>query len=358
MEDKLKYPEEKSVLSQLRFEEKHKEHVLNKIRVLPAGNPVYTETHKKKPLKKAAFSAVAATIVFALLIGSSYLSPSMAKVMARVPYFSLFIQQEEYKYALYDVIGEVVNEKKYQIQTVDASVPDRKLTVLVIGSKDDVNAVQDDIIKDFNSALVSNHFGEYSIEVKRSKVFIEQTAEDSPEVEQYIKDSQQLEKEIKAQLEKNNYELAFPLEVRINEKEKFIYTAIPKTETRIDELKDLLKSTSSKYGEFRLKVTRVDMNAREQELRWGKNNITLTIAHGLMENKDFHVTGFSYSFHPLPLQIMVKTELDAADAEDKKIIEEIEDEINTFIQTHELTKEVRNDPYEIKIYGKNKKQIN
>jgi hypothetical protein len=79
---------------------------------------------------------------------------------------------------------------------------------------------------------------------------------------------------------------------------------------------------------------------------------------GLMENKDFKVTGFSYSFHPLPLQIKIKTSLDSGHPDAEKLAEEIENEITEFIQTHEKTAEVRNDPYELKIYGKDKKIMN
>lgn len=56
-----------------------------------------------------------------------------------------------------------------------------------------------------------------------------------------------------------------------------------------------------------------------------------------MENKAFKVTGFSYSFHSLPLQIKIKTSLNSTDSEAKELAEEIESEITEFIQTHEKT---------------------
>ena len=100
------------------------------------------------------------------------------------------------------------------------------------------------------------------------------------------------------------------------------------------------------------------MTAREQELRWGKNNIISILVGGLMANKEFKVSGFSYSFHPLPLQITIKTSVDSSDDEAKDLAKRIEDEINSFIQTDDITKEVRNDPYEITILSKDKKKIN
>jgi hypothetical protein len=126
----------------------------------------------------------------------------------------------------------------------------------------------------------------------------------------------------------------------------------------VPELKEQLKLLTRDYGEFRYRKTSINMAAREQELRWGKNDIISILFGGLQENKAFKVTGLSYSFHPLPLQIEVKISLKSTDPEAKQIAEEIENEITDFIQTHEKAAEVRNDPYELSIVGKDKKKIN
>jgi hypothetical protein len=353
MEDNFKYPENHTKLNGIRFDEKHKQHVLNQIKMVPIDP---NNIQKPQKNRRFTYSTIAVAVIFTLLIGGSYFSTTLAKVMARVPYFSLFIQQEEYKYALYDVIEDVMIDKKYKLNSLDASVQDRVLSLSIIGSIEEVNSIKKAVKKDVNAALIANNFGRYTINVNR--VDVSDMVADSPEVQKYIEDSQQLEKEIKAKLDQNDYELAFPMEVRINKTERFIYVAVPRTEKRIDDLKELLRTTSKKYGEFKLRVTRIDMKAREQEKRWDKNNILSILVGGLMENNRYHVTGFSYSFHPLPLQIKVKTSLNGSDAADKEIAKEIQEEMHFFIKNHEITKDVRHDPYEIKIYGKDKKQIN
>ncbi|ASK64083.1 hypothetical protein CFK37_18945 [Virgibacillus phasianinus] len=310
--------------------------------------------------KKIAFFSSAAVLLFALLIGSAYVSPSIAKVVAKVPYFGLFIKQEEYKQAVYSVILDVTNEKEYKIGSIEASVPKREITLSIIGSKKKVNSIKDDLIKDINVALVDQNFGEYDIEIEKQQ---EMKGKDggmvlSQEARQNMKNSQELEANIIKQLKGHNYTMAFPVQVRINKVEKFIYVAVPKTEKRTEELHELLVATSKDYGEFKIEISKIDMDARKQEIRWGKNNIIGTLVGGLMENEDFKVTGFSYSFHPLPLQIKVKTSLNPSDPGAKQVANEIKGEINYFIQHHEKTKEVRNDPYEIHIFGKDKKEIN
>jgi hypothetical protein len=347
MEDKLKYPKN----SHMRFEDKHKQIVLEVIKNLPVKN------RSNIVIKRWGYSSVAAVALFLILIGSSYFSLGMAKVAAKIPYFSLFIKQEEYKIALYDVLDDVINENKYEISGLDVSVPNREITVSLLGSKMDVKSMTDEVVKNINNELVTQNFGKYKIEVKRGTIR-ESQVETNPKDEEYTRKSMELEKKVLDLLEKNNYKPAFPIEVRINSMENFIYIALPNTEKRVPELKVELKMLTKEYGEFRYRITSIDMAAREQELRWQKNDIISILVGGLMENKDFKVTGFSYSFHPLPLQIKVKTSIKSTDPGAKEVAEDIENEITEFIQTHEKTAEVRNDPYELTIYSKDKKIIN
>ena len=347
MEDKLKYPKN----SHMRFEDKHKQNVLEAIKNRADKN------RSTIIMKRWGYSSIAAVAVFLLLIGSSYFSLGMAKVTAKIPYFSLFIKQEEYYFALRNVIDDVMNENKFEISDLDVSVPNREITVSLLGSKAEVKSMEEIVVQKLNDELVAQNFGKYDIEIKKGTL-PESVAETTAEEEEFTGKSMELEKKVLALLEKNNYTPAFPIEVRINSMENFIYIALPNTETRVPELKDQLKVLTKEYGEFKYKITSIDMAAREQELRWAKNDVIHVLVGGLRENKDFKVTGFSYSFHPLPLQIKVKTSIKSTDPEAKRLAEDIENEITEFIQTHEKTAEVRNDPYELSIYSKDKKIIN
>ncbi|MFP5303545.1 hypothetical protein R2R70_20415, partial [Cobetia sp. SIMBA_158] len=87
-------------------------------------------------------------------------------------------------------------------------------------------------------------------------------------------------------LDEHHYIPAFPVEARINNVENFIYVAVPSTESkeRMEQLKELLTYISSKYGDhFKMRITQIDMKAREQQLRWGGN--IHAIGSALMENK-------------------------------------------------------------------------
>jgi hypothetical protein len=349
MEDKLKYPKN----SHLRFEDKHKKYVLDAVKNLPEEN---RRKGSKIVIKRWGYSTFAAVVLFFLLIGSTHVSLGMAKVTSQIPYFSLFIKQEEYTRALQGAIFEVINENKYDISDYNASVKDREIKIWLLGTRAEVKSKKDEVIQNINSKLVEQNFGKFDIEVKQGK--LRDPMETTPEVEEYIKNKFELEEKVLAMLEKNNYKPAFPVEVRINSKENFIYIALPKTEKRVAELKEKLNLITKEYGKFKYKITSIDMAAREQELRWVQNGIIDIIFGGLSDNEAFKITGLSYSFHPLPLQIEVRISLKSKDPEAREIAKTIENAITEFIQTHEKTAEVRDDPYEVTIYGKDEKIIN
>ncbi|MEO2076861.1 MAG: DUF4030 domain-containing protein [Bacillus sp. (in: firmicutes)] len=352
MKNNVKYP--KSVFDELQFKDEHKRNVLNRIKSQAGQNSVVT---KKRTSRKVIFSTVSAAAVLVILIGSANLSLGAAKVAAKIPYFHYFIQQEEYKYAVAELIGDVANDKGYQLGSFDLSIPDKEVKLGLRYSKKDYESIKGHVEKNINKALIANNFGSFDIITKRERVIVPE--KEDPKVEKYTKDSQALEQQIIAYLKENHYEMPFPVQARINQFERFVYVAIPKTETRTDELKAFLDNTTALYGgKFKYRISKIDMKAREQELRWEKNNIISILVGGLMTNKEFKVSGFSYSFHPLPLQITIKTSVDSSDEDARSLAKRIEGEINSFIQTDDLTKEVRNDPYEITILSKDKKKIN
>jgi hypothetical protein len=357
MREKWEYPKDHNDLNHLRFEQKHKQKVLQNVSTLGDTKENSKFNLKMKPVILTGVSTVA--LVF-FLIGSTYVSPAMAKVVANLPYFSQFMKKEEYKLELNDTVYSVIRENQYKLRDLEISIPKKKVVVTIIGTKEEVNSMKEDVITNIQSAIQEGELGEYSVLVKSGKDFPKDSYKSSPEEEEQIRQSEKLQKKIIELLKQHNYVTAFPIEARINKVENFLYVAVPNTESkeRMELLKELLRDATKEYGEFKMRITRIDMAAREQELRWEKNGIVHIIGSGLMENKEFKVKGYSYSFHPLPLQLIIKTSVLATDPEASKVVERIEKEITEFIQTDEKTKDIRNDPYELTILSKDKKKIN
>jgi hypothetical protein len=357
MKEKWEYPKNHNELNHLRFEQKHKQKVLQNVRTL--GN-AKENTRFRLSIKPVIITGISTAALVFFLIGSTYVSPAMAKVVANIPYFSQFIKKEEYKMALNDTVYKVIRENQYKLRDIEISIPKKKVDVTIIGTKEEVNSLKEDVMTNIQTALLEGDFGKYSVSVKKGDDFPKDSYQSSPEEEKQIRESEVLSNKIMELLKQHNYVTAFPIEVRVNKVENFLYVAVPNTESkeRMQELKELLRDSTKDYGKFKMRITRIDMAAREQELRWESNGIVHIIGSGLMENKEFKVTGYSYSFHPLPLQLNIKTSVKASDPEAKMVAERIEKEITDFIQKDEKTKDIRNDPYELTILSKDKKKIN
>ncbi|MGP7817366.1 DUF4030 domain-containing protein [Niallia sp. 01092] len=337
------------------FTEEHKQKVLGRV-IEESTHPLKERKSRKRWMP---FIATAAAL-FLLFIGSTFFSPTMAKVAAKIPYFHYFMKQQNDKNAIYKVLGDVMRKYNYPFnQLDDVSIPDRRIVLSVDMSKEEFQKQKEAVIKNINSELIKQNFGKYSITLKREKI-VNKIPDNNQlkEEEKYAEKSQELHEKVQHYLDKNHFVTAFPIQVRINQIEKFVYVSVPKTEKRMKQLKADLIDISKEYGEFTFRITQVDMKAREQELRWDKTGAISIIAQGLMENKQFKVKGFSYSFHPLPLQIKVKTSVSSTDANAKELAQSIVEEIDTFIQTDDLTKNLRNDPYEVTVLSKDKKKIN
>lgn len=353
MEDQLRNSKDNSLLNNLRFEQANKQNVLDAIK----------HPHKRitrRYVNKITLSGMALALLFLSIIGASYISPVMAKVAAKIPYISQFVKNEEYKNDIYDLIGKVSYENDYNLRDCDVNIAKRSISYAIEDSSADVKEKKETIIKTLNAALEEKNFGTFKIQVKR---YVEKGDKFDPreltaEEEKYVQQSQELEKIVIEELKKNHYVTAFPVEVRINKREHFMYVAVPKTETRMEELKGLLRSISNDYGEFKMKITRIDMKARDQELRWGRYNIVSNIGNALIANKELKVRTYSYSFHPYPLQLTIKIKIKSTDPNAASIADKIENEIKDYLQFDKSTKAVRNDPYILTVLSIDGEKIN
>ncbi|MBE4907603.1 DUF4030 domain-containing protein [Bacillus luteolus] len=350
MKEKWDYPDQEK--NNLRFEQKHKQYVLQNVRNLKDTNTQNEPNRLGRFATRISFTGVAIAALVFLLIGSTYVSPAMAKVVSTIPYLSQFIKQEEHKVELFDTVYNVIRENEYKLG--DIQIKNNKIIVSIAGTKEEVSNTEDEVISNLNTALQSKDLGKFEIQVKDVKEQPAYLYKPRPEEIENEKKAEELKAKITVLLEELNYELAFPLEVRFTD--NFMYVSVFKTEKGTKELKARLKEISAEHGEFRMRITQIDRKAREQEIRMG--GIVQTIGIGLMENKDFKVTGFSFSFHPYPLQFTLKTSIKSSDPDAKEYVERIEKEINDFIKLDERTKDVRNEEYELTILSKDKKKLN
>lgn len=70
------------------------------------------------------------------------------------------------------------------------------------------------------------------------------------------------------------------------------------------------------------------------------------------------MTGFAYSFHPAPLQIIIKTSIKVSDKDADEKVRIIEETINEFLSSEDIQSKIDGEPYEIIIRSKDQQRIN
>ncbi|WP_281975347.1 DUF4179 domain-containing protein [Halobacillus litoralis] len=345
MSNRWNYPEK---IKNMKFNKEHKNNVLNGLK---EPMPI-----KKKKLGKR-WLAAACTL---LLLGGWIFTPAMEHVVAKIPYISQFLDQREDRMermeTFYEDVSLSIKKEGYQIRDIQFSWDDKAVIIEMKNMDNSASPVQ----RLVEEELADKGFNDYSVSVKPFKE-IEKVQSDvtEEEIEAYQKNTKELEKKLTIRLEKLNFELMFPVQVQMNPTQGvYINVIVPEAETRLKLIEKIMLEEGKKYGEDpELDLRQVQKRAREQEVRWGKTGAINDIAQAMMESEQFPVTGFSYSFHPYPLQIKIKTSLDQTSQRSSEIAEEIKSEIDLFIQSGEKTKSIREDRYEIHVLSKDKKKI-
>lgn len=345
MSDRWDYPEE---IKNLEFKKEHQDDVLSRLK-----EPVpIKKKNKKKPW-------IAAACIL-LLFGGLMFTPAMEHVVAKIPYISQFLDQKEDRMermeAFYEDVSHSIKKEGYQIRDIQFSWDDKEVIIELKNMDNDGSSVQ----KLVEEELADKGFNDYSVSVKPFKE-LEKVQSDvtEEEIEEYQKNIEELEKKLTTRLENNDFELMFPVNVQMNPTQGvYINVIVPESEKRLHLLEEIMLEEGRKYAEEPdIDLRQVQKIAREQEVRWGKTGAVNDIAQAMMESEQFPVTGFSYSFHPYPLQIKIKTSLDQSSSRSKEIAEEIRREIDLFIQSGEKTESIREDRYEVHVLSKDKKEI-
>ncbi|WP_077622643.1 DUF4030 domain-containing protein [Sediminibacillus massiliensis] len=346
MSSKWKYPEE---MDNMKFGKDHQRRVLDQL------NKTSVKNKRKRNFKLRLMTAV----VGILLVACLAFTPEMQHVLAKIPYISQFLEQEEERMEQMDTLLKEVNlltqKEGYQLENFHMNHDDKEMIVALNNWSEKNDEMKNSIIE----ILTESGFDGYDVKVipyEEKEIKTDVTEE---EMEQYQKDSQELTETLTNRLEEENFELMFPVQVQMNPTQGvYINVILPETEDRLDLVEKIMKEEGEKYiDKPKLDIRQVQKKAREQEIRWEETGAVHHIAQAMMESEEFPVTGFSYSFHPYPLQIKIKTSLESSDNDAEKVAEEIKDEINLYIESGEGTEPIRGDEFEVHVLGKDKKEI-
>lgn len=318
---------------------------------LPDGNKdpmLVTRVNNTSLSRKLVYSCAALIVLFALFVGSAFISPAMAEIVSKIPYLNKVFQSEP----VTSIIFEKLEEKGYKVNGVGSNA--HHIKIRINGSEQYFQDVREDVKETAEKILKSRGYDAYTIKVTKD---VEKKIPPVSEREQALEESlAAIYKELRTlqfQVLSHGYSYPSP-----NSKKVIIHFDVPNTEKRIEEIKDISNKSLMKNNldSYSIKINTIDLEQKEKEAKW--HRIFPAIYEGLSAKKEYKVTGFAFSFHPEPLQIIIKTSINKSDKDAAEKVHLIERTIIEFLQSQEIKSKIEGEPYELIIRSKDKRRLN
>jgi hypothetical protein len=293
---------------------------------------------------------IALTILFTLFIGSAFISPAMAGVVSKIPFLG---QIFESKNDIISNISEELQSKGYKIGGVGVSYPEKEINIQIKSSQRDFNAVKSDVEGIANKILQSRDYNAYTVKVNRYNEDKSKGEFDKDRVEFY-RDFEIIHKKATKELKRLNYNV---LRLSMQYNPRTIELDIPDTETRIEEIKQVVQDTlkDNNITLMPISINKINMEEREKDKRW--REILHLVEGDLLGKNEYKVRMVGYSIHPEP-EIQAFITLPSSDENAKDFALQLEKVIDDFLRSKPMQSKVKNDPYHITIFSKDDKIIN
>lgn len=286
----------------------------------------------------------AAVLVLSLFIGSAFVSPAIAQVVAKVPFLGQILGN---KFGIIEQISEELIAKGYKV-TTGVSYPEKVIMISVDGSEEYFNQVKNDVSQIASNILNSSNYDAYKVKVvlSRPKEIEERLSEKELKHAEIIDD-------IKERLKTQGYNV---LEMSYDLPKKLVI-GIPDTETRFSKMEQIVKDVLRDNGisDVSLKVKNIDMAELEMDERW--RGILDLVGEDILGKKEYKVRMVGYSIHPEP-EIQAFITLSGETQNTRDFAKQLEKVINDFLQSQEMKSKVGKDSYHITIYNKENKIVN
>ncbi|TYR73704.1 DUF4030 domain-containing protein [Rossellomorea vietnamensis] len=297
--------------------------------------------------KKAGLTTGAAAVLFCLFIASAFVSPTMAEFASKLPFLNQVFESKP----IHEVVSEKLSEE-YDVDGIGMSYsPKKEFYVTVIGSQEYYESVKDDIKEQVEEILASRGYDAFKVKISMP-----------------LNRGHEIDTESDSEFARKSDRLMQAMGEKLKEYEDTIlssYTSfkgkrltaeieISKTETRTAEIEQIIQEIANEQqlGEVPVNFHKIDIKKREQEGRW--QPIISTISEGMMARKEYKVKGIGYSNHPSPMTVFVTLQVPASDSDAKELAERTEETVNEFIQSEDAKEAVKDDPYKIVIYSKDR----
>ena len=326
-----------------------------KKRIISDIEKLESQERNKHPIKlswirKLTYSGIALVILFSLFIGAAFISPAMAEVMSKIPYLNKVLHTKD----IFISIQERLENEGYKTRI--GTNGDNKIEIRVDGSEEYFQDVRKDVEETALEVLRSREYDGYTIKVIKNKVMDEEKP--SPETIKKYEEASKVQRALDQELKKHNYhDVTTQVGTLNNSGDLIINIGIPTTEKDAENIKELVQNVITKETDqkYTLKFNKINLKIREQENRWGR--VISTIIDGLYSKKEYQVNGFSFSAHPQPMTLYIKTTISSSNPDSKQLGSKVENTIRDFLESEEVKKTIKDDD-KIIVYSKDKQQIN
>lgn len=312
----------------------------------------------KKPWtvwKKAGVATAGVAASFMLFIGSGFVSPTMAKMVAKIPPLSSIFDNHEQN--LSEILTRALKKEGYPVKQVNQHVGAKKEGILITleASEKQVKDMEAGVKKIGLSIVQSEEYKgtrieDYYIKVRKHHEPSEEWKQEQAEIE---KESEEVFEIVHAALKPFDYNNGFGFMSDSVELE------IPSTEKqeKVDEIKKAVEDALAAGGKdyVEVKIRKYNLAKREQYARW--SNAVSGIAHEFKTYKKYKVSGVGYQSKEGLMRIFITMKMKSTDEGAVEHASNLYSMVEEFIKSDEIWQQVKEDPYKIVVRTKDKKEF-
>lgn len=312
----------------------------------------------KKPWtvwKKAGVATTAVAASFMLFVGSGFVSPTIAKMVAKIPPLSSIFDSHHQN--LTERLTKALKKEGYPVKQVNQHVGGKKEGILVTlnASENQVKDMEAGVKKIGLSIVQSEEFKgtrieDYYIKVRKHHEPSEEWKQEQAEIE---KEGEEVFEIVHAALE------PFDFKNSIGYREDMVELEIPSTEKqeKVDEIKKAVEDALTAGGKdyVEVKIRKYNLAKREQYARW--SNAVSGIAHEFKTYKKYNVSGVGYQSKDGLMRIFITMKMKSTDEGAVEHASDLYTMAEEFIKSDEIWPHVKEDPYKIVVRTKDKKEF-